>query len=269
MSQVNPEFIERYQAIYEKDRNSRVFAPLAEAYRRMGMLDEAQKIAGHGVQVHPNFSSGLVVFARVLIDRGEDSEALGYLKKVCDLSPENILAFQLLGECQLRLREAKDALTTFKMVLFLNPEDRKAMRVVRKLESLSADEFDESVFGTVDPEAKNDFIEEQLRESKEEKPKRSTEQNMRWLERHVSLIDAFIVRNDLAKAQSAVGRALKELGKHPEILQRQNLLMEKLSENTEDEELEPMPSREQVVMLRKRKLLENLLQRVSERRIHS
>ena len=44
MNPVNPEFVERFQIMYQKDPNSRVFAPLAECYRKMGLLDEALRL---------------------------------------------------------------------------------------------------------------------------------------------------------------------------------------------------------------------------------
>ena len=39
---VNPEFVERYQLELARDPRSRVFAALSEAYRKMGLLDEAK-----------------------------------------------------------------------------------------------------------------------------------------------------------------------------------------------------------------------------------
>ena len=74
--------VEKYQKILEKDPNSQVFAPLAEAYREMGMLPEAQKVVTAGVQRHPQFVGGLVTFARIYRDLKQPTRALEALKTI-------------------------------------------------------------------------------------------------------------------------------------------------------------------------------------------
>ena len=49
-----------YLKKYQEDPTSRVFAPLAEAYRKAGLIDEAIEIAREGLRVHPNFVGGRV-----------------------------------------------------------------------------------------------------------------------------------------------------------------------------------------------------------------
>ena len=63
MDETNPEFIERYQKLYEEDPKSRIFAPLAEAYRKMGLINEALELAQNGVKIHPQFSGGRVALS--------------------------------------------------------------------------------------------------------------------------------------------------------------------------------------------------------------
>jgi predicted Zn-dependent protease len=136
---IDPATVEKYQKILEKDPNSQVFAPLAEAYREMGMLPEAQKIVTAGVQRHPQFVGGLVTYAKVLRDAGQLGRALEALKKATTLAPENILAHQLLAETHLASKNAKEALKAFKMVLFLNPNSQSAQKAVQKLNTLTSD----------------------------------------------------------------------------------------------------------------------------------
>ena len=66
----NPQ-IYHYLRRYQEDPRSRVFAPLAEAYRKAGLLDEAIEIARDGVRVHPHFVGGKVALARALFDKGQ------------------------------------------------------------------------------------------------------------------------------------------------------------------------------------------------------
>src|ERR1700722_5164925 len=127
-------FVERYQLLYEKDPNSKVFAPLAEAYRRMGLVDEAIDLASQGVKLHPNFASGRVALGKCYVQKSEHEKAIEQLKIAVELSPENLLAHQLLAECYAKIRKPAESLNEFKMVLFLNPNDVRAAQVVKKLE---------------------------------------------------------------------------------------------------------------------------------------
>ena len=144
MNQDVSTFVERYQIIYEKDPQSKVFAPLAEAYRRMGLIDEAIDLAETGIRNHPHFASGRVALGKCYAQKGLYEKAIEQLIIASDLSPENLLAHQLLGDCFSKLNKLSEALNSYKMVLFLNPLDRKAGLKVQELEI--------AVFGNQKPE---------------------------------------------------------------------------------------------------------------------
>ena len=74
----NTEFIERCQIEYERNPSSRVFAPLAEGYRRLKMLDEAFDVASRGVRQHPDFAAGRIAYARVLIEKAAFNDAVDF-----------------------------------------------------------------------------------------------------------------------------------------------------------------------------------------------
>lgn len=221
----NPEFIERCQIEYERNPGSRVFAPLAEAYRRMGLLSEALELASRGVRLHPDFAAGRIAFARILIEKKAYPDALEQLTLASELSPDNILAFLLLGDTYLDLRRPKEALKAFKMVLFLNPLHERAQKMVRKWEFLSADEFDDESFewkpneNHPAPEADPELLRQiQLDPSRAD----------REAYRAISIADALTVRNDLEGAFAVLGRSLRTLGARPDLGQRLHLLGKRL-----------------------------------------
>ncbi|CAE80293.1 tetratricopeptide repeat protein [Bdellovibrio bacteriovorus] len=272
MPKIEASTIEKYQSLLEKDPNSQVFAPLAEAYREMGMLQEARKTVTAGVQRHPQFVGGLVTYAKVLRDLGELSKALETLKKATALSSENILAHQLMAEVHLAQKNPKDALKSFKMVLFLNPNSKSAQKAVQKLESLTADEYDEDVFAmTKLPEVnlessatptgrEPDFgIEEVVI-----RPTPVT--TNKALERMLSLIDAFIVRNDLEKAHALLKDTRLEFGDHPEIQRRMKTLQVRYNDTDEAIPLKPIQPREQLIRERKLEVLEMMLRKIEDYR---
>ena len=94
---IHTQLIEKYQILYEKDPQSKVFAPLSEAYRKMGLLKEALQLALDGVKLHPNFSSGRVALARALLDGNQVEPALAHLKKATELSPRKYPSTQPHG----------------------------------------------------------------------------------------------------------------------------------------------------------------------------
>lgn len=277
MPKIEASAIEKYQMILQKDPNSQVFAPLAEAYREMGLLKEAEQIARLGVKRHSNFASGYVIYARIMKEMGHPEESLKLVQKAIELSPENILAHHLQAEIYLQGKRPKEALRAFKMVLFLNPQSERARKAVAKLESLTADEYDDDVFEMskigslkeqfwVEDEAKKEGSEKTVTNIPATPPPRA-------LERMLSLIDAFIVRNDLNKAKMLLSDTQTEFGDHPEILQRMKLLhsrsgsmMASSAEEDEATPLKPLVSREKSLQQRKLDVLEMMLRNINDYR---
>ena len=116
----------------KKEPGSKVFATLAEALRKNGEISEALRIALRGVELHPHFVAGHIVTAQILIEMQQLDKALDHLEKNIKISSDNILAHNLLAECYLRLKSPKQALRSYKMVLLLNPNHRKAQIAVKK-----------------------------------------------------------------------------------------------------------------------------------------
>lgn len=102
-----PPEINKYLSILSKDPNSIVFAPLAEAYRKAGMLDEAIATAKDGLQLHPNYLSGLVALGRAYYDKGMLREAEEELERVVNIAPDNIVATNILAEIRQSSGEGK------------------------------------------------------------------------------------------------------------------------------------------------------------------
>lgn len=117
-----PHFREQLRRLQE-DPTSRVFAPLAESYRRMGRIEEAIEMCQVGLQHHPDFHGGRVALAKCFIDKQRYQDAQFELEKVIQLAPENLLAQRLLGEALLAQGQEKQALHAFKMALLLAPCD--------------------------------------------------------------------------------------------------------------------------------------------------
>ena len=272
---IAPETVERYQIEFQKNPNSRIFAALAEAYRQMGLLDEAYQMCKTGLEKHPGFAGGRVAMARILIARKEPEEALSHLEKAAEVSPDNILAHSLRGDTLLQLRRPKDALKAFKTVLFLNPGDERAQRAVRKWEFLSAEDYDDELFEMKPLFQKGAVVEEapELKPIADEAPTDSLAGPL-WrkseIERGVSLADAFTVRGELERAIDVLHRVIDSVGNDPEIDRRLNLLVKRAQaeERAARSSSSPPDFTQTTAAARavRQKKLETFLQRINARR---
>jgi len=140
-----PPHFREYMRRYQEEPTSRVFAPLAEAYRRLGRLDEAIDICIEGLKHHPDFPGGRVALARCFFDKKKYAKAKDELEIVVGISPDNILAQRLLGDCFFSLKEMEQALRCYKLASVLSPEDVGLQDKIHRMElQLSRGDFDAS-----------------------------------------------------------------------------------------------------------------------------
>jgi tetratricopeptide (TPR) repeat protein len=90
--------IDKLEARYRDNPKGRNFAPLADAYRKAGLIDNAIELCQTGLKLHPDYVSAYIVYARCLVDKKDDPGAEGVFKQVLDLDRENIIALRGLAE---------------------------------------------------------------------------------------------------------------------------------------------------------------------------
>lgn len=251
--------VEDFSKLLAKDPNSKAFAPLAEALREMEKYSEAENVAVSGIKRHPGYVGGYVALGRIMMDQSRFKEAGPILKKANELDPQNLLALQLYAQFLIQIQQPKDALKIFKRILFLNPQSEKASLAVRKLESLTADEFEEDIFQYQKLSTDQVILEsKRLDQDQHNKQPIATGE----IERRLSLVDALIVRNEIERAKSVLEELSQRSPGHREIIKRFELL-----EDSSPEEIatpiQPVLSREKQVIDRKIKLLHNLLRRIN------
>lgn len=93
----------RLKRIVDKDPNSTVFVPLAEEYRKQGLLEEATETLKKGLMIQPLYTTGRVALGKVLMEREMLQEAREEFERVLDSMPENIAARKKLSELYLKL----------------------------------------------------------------------------------------------------------------------------------------------------------------------
>jgi tetratricopeptide (TPR) repeat protein len=117
--------IERHAAKLERDPGSRVFAQLADAYRKEGRLEDAIRICRDGLVIHPHYMTARVVLGRALFEQGALDEAEAEFVCVLERVPDNLLALRLLGDISAQEGRQEEARTYYQRVLRVNPLDRE------------------------------------------------------------------------------------------------------------------------------------------------
>ncbi len=124
----------KYFNMYKKNPRSRVFAPLAESYRKLGMLEDAYKILRDGIRHHPTYTLGYVVLAHCYYDEGKFELTYSTLRPIIAQNADNISLQKIFAQACIHLGHLEEALDTFKYLLFMIPKDRFFAEQVKRLE---------------------------------------------------------------------------------------------------------------------------------------
>ena len=274
MAKFDMETIFRYEKVLKKDPKSKIFAALADAYREVGRVEDAESIATKGIQNHPDYVAGYVALGRILCQKDDFEAALPVLEKSIELAPENLLAYQLLGQAFLELKRPQDALRAHKMALFLNPLSERSRLAVQKLEALTSVDFPEDLFKVSDfkmgkipslseSQMPSNDSSRSAQKSHESKNSQTVHSSISKgsLERDLSFIDALIIRNELDKAQKHLMNMKDQWPDSEEIDERWTLVF-----GEEGPPILPPISRKKESLNRKIKLLNGLLYQVRQAR---
>jgi len=120
------EDIERLKEKLDKDPDSKLFVPLAEEYKKAGMLDEAIDVLTKGLENQPTYLSARVSLGKIYIEKGMLDEARTEFEKVISVIPDNLYAHKKLAEIYKDRGQKEEAIKEFKTVLRLNPMDEWA-----------------------------------------------------------------------------------------------------------------------------------------------
>lgn len=166
----------KYKYLYEKNPRSKVFAPLAETYRKLGMYKEGIQILRDGIKIHPSYTLGYIVLANIYFDEGHYELAYSTVRSFVSSNLENITLQRLFGKICLELNKFDEALETYKLMLLLNPKDEDVIERVKALEdklnySVVIDERRQEpreLFDDKDDWVQVDFNKDSVVQSKEE-----------------------------------------------------------------------------------------------------
>lgn len=133
-SRKNSSLLAKYSLMYEKKPRSRVFAPLAETYRKLGMVEEAIQILQKGIKIHPTYTLAYIVLSNCFYDLQNFEMAYNTIRSFVPRNLENISMQKLFAKTCMKLGYLDEALNTYKNLLLLNPRDLFVADQVKLLE---------------------------------------------------------------------------------------------------------------------------------------
>ncbi len=115
------------------DPKSRVFAQLADAYRKCGMYDEAIDTAKKGLEVHPQYAVAHLILGRCYMAKKMYALAREEFELTVRNDPQNLVGYGLLAETYERQNMYPEAVKYYQMVLDLDPTN---IDIAEKVENL-------------------------------------------------------------------------------------------------------------------------------------
>ncbi|GEM_PF-1466618 len=114
-----------YLQIVTKDPRSTAFVPLAEAYRQIGLLDDALEAARLGTGMLPHFSPGFSTMGRILGQMGRIDEAMSAYAKALSIDRQSQSALVGLARLHLIRSERDQARKILIQAKEFHPGDEK------------------------------------------------------------------------------------------------------------------------------------------------
>ncbi len=141
MAEVPPELaaeVQKLERYHAENPQGRYFVPLANAYRKMGALDQAEALLREGLRRHPDYLSAHIVLGRCLADGGATDAAVSEFRYVLSVDPQNLIALRSLGEMASEGGRSDEAVRWYRELLAVDPMNEDARQALEALESRPA-----------------------------------------------------------------------------------------------------------------------------------
>lgn len=131
---LNEANFEKYLEMYNQDKTSKVFAPLADIYRKMGMLEESIKILQAGLKFHKDYSLGYLNLAHCYVDLGKNREAFELLSQIIHKNLDSFALLKLYSSLGLKLGQYENIKFYLDQLSFLAPKSFEVQDLHLQLE---------------------------------------------------------------------------------------------------------------------------------------
>ncbi|MBI4520337.1 MAG: tetratricopeptide repeat protein, partial [Gemmatimonadetes bacterium] len=140
MTQVPDREIAALEERFQNEPGGRLFAPLADAYRKTGNLTRARAVVEQGLLRHPAYATGHVIAGWVFRDSGDSGSALQAFVRALELDPDNVVALRNLAELEDAGGQTGEAVQHYRRLVELGIDDATVMLRLKELGSAEPEE---------------------------------------------------------------------------------------------------------------------------------
>lgn len=112
-----------YLGRLRRDSRQKLYAPLAECYRRTNLIDDAEETAITGLNMFPTYLLCREVLGKVYFKQGQWARAREQLEKVASVVKDNLELSRVLGKVYFELGMTEEAMSHFRFVSEKDPFD--------------------------------------------------------------------------------------------------------------------------------------------------
>jgi tetratricopeptide (TPR) repeat protein len=120
---------------YNRARDSRLFAPLADAYRKNGDVDKAIEILDRGLEKMPQYASAHVILGKCYYDKGATERSKAEFRRVLELDGENLVALKFMGDILLAEDKRSEAAEFYRRILSIDATNAEVARALKEMEA--------------------------------------------------------------------------------------------------------------------------------------
>ncbi|MGH7586855.1 MAG: tetratricopeptide repeat protein [Gemmatimonadales bacterium] len=131
--------IEKLERRNAENPQGRLFAPLADAYRKQGEVYRAIGVLREGLERHPEYIGAFIVLGRCHLDLSQDAEAGSAFARVLDLDQENVIALKVLAEIAERAGNHSEAVARLEYLLQIDRGNEEAQAQLDRLRTAPAE----------------------------------------------------------------------------------------------------------------------------------
>ena len=125
--------IRRYEERLMRDPTSLAFAPLADAYRKVGRTREAINLCREGLARFQHYTTARLILAKAHLDDGNPEAALAELGVILQASPRDVQAHRMAAEIHRKAGRWEEAREHLERVVKLDAADRESRLLLEAL----------------------------------------------------------------------------------------------------------------------------------------
>ncbi len=127
--------IKMLQERYDRAPESRIFAPLADAYRKNGDVDKAIELCEKGLEGFPEYASAHVILGKCFYDKGATERSRAEFERVLEIDPENMVALKFMGDILMSEGDRDESISCYRRILAIDPTNEEVSDKLKGLEN--------------------------------------------------------------------------------------------------------------------------------------